>query len=174
MTTSGNIPEFEAVSFLLGNESDELSNGDDGSLERVFLTEADVPSAKSLTGADILAEIERVDPGAVKDLDASSITLRTGEALRRLRQARGWSQKELAQRAGLDPSVVSTIEAGKGKQGPTLATLNTLVVTAGGRISIEAAVPGADASTPVETQNLQRHMDDLIKEVQELKTLIAE
>jgi transcriptional regulator with XRE-family HTH domain len=61
-----------------------------------------------------------------------------GASLRRRRVSRGWSQEELAARAGISGSTVSLIEGGK--NGPTLtvavmlaAALETTVDTMTGR-----------------------------------------
>jgi transcriptional regulator with XRE-family HTH domain len=44
-----------------------------------------------------------------------------GEKIRELRQARGWSQQNLAERVGVVQSAISQIE--RGTAGPTLGTL---------------------------------------------------
>jgi XRE family transcriptional regulator, regulator of sulfur utilization len=44
-----------------------------------------------------------------------------GDKIRELRQARGWSQENLAQRVGVVQSAISQIE--RGTAGPTLSTL---------------------------------------------------
>jgi transcriptional regulator with XRE-family HTH domain len=48
-----------------------------------------------------------------------------GEALKWLRNQRGWGQKKLAAAAGITKSMVSSYE--KGKQSPTLATIDKMM-----------------------------------------------
>lgn len=47
---------------------------------------------------------------------------RIGEEVRRLREERGWSQRELAERMGATQSVIARLEAGGVE--PTIATLD--------------------------------------------------
>lgn len=49
-----------------------------------------------------------------------------GEAVRRLREARGWSQHDLAERLGLVDSAVANWEQGHGARSTTVVELETL------------------------------------------------
>ena len=64
-----------------------------------------------------------------------------GTMIRQLRQARRWTQMDLAERTGLDQSTVSTIELGKGKR--TVGTVSAL-----------AGAFGADAHDWIERAGL--------------------
>jgi len=55
--------------------------------------------------------------------------MRFSRAIRTARSARGWSQKELARRAKLDPSFVSHLEAGSRK--PSADTVSKLSTALG-------------------------------------------
>lgn len=61
------------------------------------------------------------------------IRQRLGSNIRRLRQAKGWSQEEFADRAGIHRTYVSDIE--RGRRNPTVTVLERLAsplgVTAG-------------------------------------------
>jgi transcriptional regulator with XRE-family HTH domain len=61
-----------------------------------------------------------------------------GKQLRALREARGWSQEEFADRAGLHRTYVSAVE--RGVRNPTLTVLGRLANALG--ISIEAMLAG--------------------------------
>jgi len=51
--------------------------------------------------------------------------LRTGEVLRRMRQIRGWSQLELANRAGLGYATIANLETKEGRD-PSVTTCKKL------------------------------------------------
>jgi len=53
--------------------------------------------------------------------------------LKQQRESKGWSQRSLASRAGLDPKTVSLIE--RGDRSPTLFTLSLLSAAMGVRLS---------------------------------------
>jgi transcriptional regulator with XRE-family HTH domain len=55
------------------------------------------------------------------------IQRKVGATIRELRKARGWTQEEFAERAGLDRTHLYRIE--NGKQSMTLRTLQTLAET---------------------------------------------
>ena len=65
---------------------------------------------------------------------------RFGATIRTGRIARGWTQRQLADRAGVPQSVVSTIETGEGGE---LATLERVCVALGGELRLEAHLPYA-------------------------------
>jgi transcriptional regulator with XRE-family HTH domain len=52
---------------------------------------------------------------------------RLGENLKRLRRAKGWSQEEFGERAGLHRTYVSAIE--RGVQNPTITVVEKLAQT---------------------------------------------
>jgi transcriptional regulator with XRE-family HTH domain len=53
-----------------------------------------------------------------KDSDADAFTQAVGESIRRARQERGWTQVELAEKAGLSGNYVARLE--RGEVGPSL------------------------------------------------------
>jgi transcriptional regulator with XRE-family HTH domain len=63
-----------------------------------------------------------------------------GASIRTSRAARGWTQRELAARAGVRQSVVSAVESGDGAR---IATLERLCVALDGDLRIEARLPFA-------------------------------
>jgi hypothetical protein len=63
-----------------------------------------------------------------------------GATIRTSRIARGWTQRQLADRAFVPQSVVSTIETGGGGE---LATLERVCVALGGELRLEAQIPYA-------------------------------
>jgi transcriptional regulator with XRE-family HTH domain len=62
-----------------------------------------------------------------RTLDAKSFAAGVGEAVRRARQSRGWTQAELAERAGLSPNYVARLE--RGELGPSLLVAHMLCDT---------------------------------------------
>lgn len=62
------------------------------------------------------------------------ICLLVGKNLRHLRQAKGWSQEDLALTAGVDRTYVSGVE--RGVRNPTVLVLSQLA----GALQVEAAV----------------------------------
>src|SRR5674476_1412843 len=60
---------------------------------------------------------------------------RFGATIRTGRIARGWTQRQLADRAGVPQSVVSAVETGGGGE---LATLERVCVALGGELRLEA------------------------------------
>jgi transcriptional regulator with XRE-family HTH domain len=61
-----------------------------------------------------------------------------GTSIRTSRAARGWTQKELAARAGVRQSVVCAVESGDGAR---IETLQRLCVALGGELRLEARLP---------------------------------
>ena len=52
-----------------------------------------------------------------------------GERVRRAREARGWSQEELAEEAGMDRTYIGGIE--RGERNPALLNINRLALALG-------------------------------------------
>lgn len=84
---------------------------------------------------------------------------RLGARLRALRQARGMTQEELAERAGLHPTYIAKIELG-GRL-PTLEALSSL-----------AAALGVPAATIVEAMDESPGLSPAAETAKELKVLI--
>jgi transcriptional regulator with XRE-family HTH domain len=57
---------------------------------------------------------------------------RVGRNLRRLREARGWSQEEMAHRAGLHRTYISGLE--RGVRNPTVTVLEKIAAVFDGKI----------------------------------------
>jgi transcriptional regulator with XRE-family HTH domain len=72
--------------------------------------------------------------------------------VRRLRQARGWNQTELAFHAGLAPSVISQIE--NGKRNPSARTLDKLATAL--NVEVGDLFPKAQAPLPLEEDQDKR------------------
>ncbi|ONI85807.1 transcriptional regulator [Actinosynnema sp. ALI-1.44] len=75
-----------------------------------------------------------VDP-AHPAYDAARIAFELGAAVRALREQRGWSQTELAERAGMTQSAMARFEAGGTV--PTLPVLERIAAALDMRLSIE-------------------------------------
>jgi transcriptional regulator with XRE-family HTH domain len=72
-----------------------------------------------------MANLQEVPRRKEKDPDAE----RFGRIVRRLREARGWTQDELASRAGMNGSYLGFIE--RGENVPTLSVILLLAETLG-------------------------------------------
>ena len=68
-----------------------------------------MPGRESWTG---MRERRLAEPGAVEAYEAARLAFELGAAVRELRQARNWSQAELASAAGMTQSAVARFEAG--------------------------------------------------------------
>ncbi|MGN2635409.1 helix-turn-helix domain-containing protein [Nocardia takedensis] len=66
---------------------------------------------------------------------AAEIAYRLGEQVRRVREARGWTQSELAKRAGMKQNAISRFEAGDGV--PTIQTLDRIAGALNVQLHIE-------------------------------------
>jgi transcriptional regulator with XRE-family HTH domain len=73
---------------------------------------------------EVRAESRAAGPEAVAELDAYSEHFEFARQLLELRKARGWTQKRLADQAGVQQSEISRIERGEGN--PTFRTLSAL------------------------------------------------
>jgi ribosome-binding protein aMBF1 (putative translation factor) len=71
-----------------------------------------------------LREQRMSEPGAQDAYDAARLAFELGAAVRRLREAKGWSQTQLARSAGMTQSAVARFEAGGSI--PTLPVLQRL------------------------------------------------
>lgn len=58
---------------------------------------------------------------------------RVGRNMKRLREAKGWSQEELADQAGIHRTYVSGVE--RGVRNPTVTVLEKLAVALGAKMS---------------------------------------
>jgi transcriptional regulator with XRE-family HTH domain len=72
-----------------------------------------------------MANLQEVPRRSSKDADAE----RFGAAIRRLREERGWTQDELASRAGMNGSYLGFVE--RGENVPTLTVILLLAETLG-------------------------------------------
>jgi transcriptional regulator with XRE-family HTH domain len=73
------------------------------------------------------------------------IRKRFGARIRQLRNDRGWSQEELADRAGLHRTYIGSVE--RGEQNLSLVNIERLAATLGVSLS-ELFAPFADQPTP--------------------------
>jgi ribosome-binding protein aMBF1 (putative translation factor) len=79
--------------------------------------------AERATWSD-LREQRMSEPGAQDAYDAARLAFELGANVRRLREAKGWSQTQLARGAGMTQSAVARFEAGGSI--PTLPVLQRL------------------------------------------------
>ncbi len=61
------------------------------------------------------------------------VRARVGRNMKRLREAKGWSQEELADQAGIHRTYVSGVE--RGVRNPTVTVLEKLAVALGAKMS---------------------------------------
>ena len=78
-------------------------------------------------------------------IEDREVSLRTGRALRQLRQAASLSLRELAGRSGISPSMISDIE--RGTKSPTIVTVIRLAQALG--VSASALVDGGVGPAPL-------------------------
>jgi ribosome-binding protein aMBF1 (putative translation factor) len=85
---------------------------------------------------DFMAELKREakaeGPEAVAELKYFRARFRLARQFAEARQRRGWTQKKLADKTGLNQSEISTLESGQAN--PTYKTLQTLAAALGGKI----------------------------------------
>ena len=88
--------------------------------------------------ADFMAELKREakaeGPEAVAELKYFRARFRLARRFAEARRKRGWTQKKLADKTGLNQSEISTVE--NGQANPTYKTLQTLAAALGGRIDL--------------------------------------
>jgi ribosome-binding protein aMBF1 (putative translation factor) len=84
--------------------------------------------------ADLKREAERQGPEALAELKRLRERYRLARRFAEARRRRGWTQKKLAQKTGLNQSEISTLESGQAN--PTYKTLQTLAAALGGKIEL--------------------------------------
>jgi ribosome-binding protein aMBF1 (putative translation factor) len=86
--------------------------------------------------ADFMVELKREaegeGPGAVAELRYFQARFRLARRFAEARRKRGWTQKKLAQKTGINQSEISTLESGQAN--PTYRTLQTIAIALGGKI----------------------------------------
>src|ERR1700735_5325850 len=86
--------------------------------------------------SDFMAELKREAkveaPEPVAGLRYSRGRSRLARRFAEARRKRGWTQKKLAEKTGLNQSEISTLESGQAN--PTYQTLQTLAAALGGKI----------------------------------------
>lgn len=83
---------------------------------------------------ELKKEAEAEGPGAVAELRYFRERFRLARRFAEARRKRGWTQKKLAQKTGLNQSEISTLESGQAN--PTYKTLQTLATALGGKIDL--------------------------------------
>ena len=73
-------------------------------------------------------------PDAVAELKCFRARFRLARRFAEARRKRGWTQKKLADKTGLNQSEISTLESGQAN--PTYRTLQTLAAALGGKIDL--------------------------------------
>lgn len=94
-----------------------------------------------------LRDRRMAEPGAAEAYDAARLAFTLGARVRELREAHGWSQSELARRAGMSQPAVARFEAGGTV--PTLPVLHRLASALGGGLVVDITAPdtgSADAA----------------------------
>ena len=84
--------------------------------------------------AELKREAEAEGPEAVAELKHFRERYRLARRFAEARRSRGWTQKKLAQKTGLNQSGISTLESGQAN--PTFRTLQTLAAALGGKIEL--------------------------------------
>jgi ribosome-binding protein aMBF1 (putative translation factor) len=86
--------------------------------------------------ADFMGEVRREaraeGPEAVAELKYFRERFRLARRIAEARRKRGWTQKKLAQKTGINQSEISTLEGGHAN--PTYKTLHTIAAALGGTI----------------------------------------
>jgi ribosome-binding protein aMBF1 (putative translation factor) len=83
---------------------------------------------------ELKKQAEAEGPEAVAELRYFRERFRLARRFAEARRKRGWTQKKLAQKAGLNQSEISTLE--NGQANPTYRTLQTLATALGGKIDL--------------------------------------
>ncbi len=88
--------------------------------------------------AEFMREVERdaraEGPDAEAELRYFRARFRLARRFAQARRKRGWTQKRLAEKTGINQSEISNIESGQAN--PTYKTLQTLALALGGKIAL--------------------------------------
>jgi ribosome-binding protein aMBF1 (putative translation factor) len=84
--------------------------------------------------AELKREAKAEGPEAVTELTYYRERYRLARCFAEARRRRGWTQKKLAEKTGLNQSEISTLESGQAN--PTYRTLQTLAAALGGKIEL--------------------------------------
>jgi ribosome-binding protein aMBF1 (putative translation factor) len=100
-------------------------------------SEATMPTtfAEFMKGVEREAKAE--GPEAVAELRYFRQRFRLARRFAEARRKRGWTQKQLADKTGINQSEISTLESGRAN--PTFKTLETLAAALGGKIELVIA-----------------------------------
>ena len=83
---------------------------------------------------EIKREAEAEGPEAVAELRYFRARFRLARRFAEARRKRGWTQKKLAEKTGLNQSEISNLESGQAN--PTYKTLQTVASVLGGKIDL--------------------------------------
>jgi len=86
--------------------------------------------------SEILERVEARNPELAAESGLSSAAMRAGDMIRRMRKARGLTQRELAAEIGVSQERISEIETGVGPHGPTFALLERIARACGMRLEL--------------------------------------
>jgi ribosome-binding protein aMBF1 (putative translation factor) len=84
--------------------------------------------------AELQEEAKAEGQEAVAELKYFRERFRLARRFAEARRKRGWTQKKLAEKTGLNQSEISTLESGQAN--PTYRTLQTLAAALGGKIEL--------------------------------------
>ena len=84
--------------------------------------------------SELKREADAEGPEAVAELRYFRERFRLAHRFAKARRKRGWTQKKLADRTGINQSEISTLESGQAN--PTYRTLQTLAAALGGKIDL--------------------------------------
>ncbi|MEV6980446.1 helix-turn-helix transcriptional regulator [Sphaerisporangium sp. NPDC051017] len=90
-----------------------------------------------------LRDRRMAEPGAVEEYVAARIAYELGKSVRQMREARAWSQSDLAREAGMTQSAVARFEAGGTI--PTLPVVERLAHALGADVDVRL-IPRAPAA----------------------------
>lgn len=85
--------------------------------------------------AGLLRGLEQERPDLAAQAPVSSAAVEAGDLVRSWRRAANWSQRQLADAAGLQQSAVSALERGEGKDGPSYRKLRVIANALGMRVA---------------------------------------
>lgn len=93
------------------------------------------------TDWEALRERRMAEPGAAEAYEAARLAYELGQSVRTLREAKGWSQTELADRTGMTQSAVARFEGGGTI--PTLPVLERLARALEVELVVQLRTPAA-------------------------------